>query len=414
MKALVYRISPARWMLCKAASLLSDRAYVGPMSGLRLAEVPIPELPSPTWVRLKTLLGGICGTDLSLIMQRNHPATILQSYADFPAVLGHENVAIIDAVGREVSGWSPGQRVCADPALGCVGRGIDPPCTQCRAGRSSVCDHAGDDRFPPRALIGLNRRTGGSWSGYFLAHESQLHAVPNDVPDETAVLVDPIASAAHAVLRRRPREGESVLVNGSGIIGLGVTASIRASGHENAVTAVARHSFQAGLAERMGADRVLIHQRDMRKSQRYQIVADDIGGIRLDGRCGNQALIGGYDLIYECTGTRRGLTSALKWARSRGTVVAVGTTGISRIDTTPMWFDELQVIGANGRQIEDIGDRRMHTYDVVFEWLKSGRLDLSFLPVSRYRLADYRQALIDLVRRSRKPLVKAAFDPHLA
>lgn len=414
MQALVYDISPARWMVVKAASLVSKRACFGALSGLRLVDRPVPQVPGPGWVRLKTVLGGVCGTDLALIALRNHPATILQQFAQFPAVLGHENVAVIDEVGPEVGGWEVGQRVCADPAIGCVGRGASTLCSHCTAGRSSLCEHGGDGRFPPRALIGLNGMTGGSWAGYFLAHQSQLHRVPEGVPDDIAVLVDPISSATHAVLRRRPQANETVLVNGLGIVGLGVVASLRALGHGNRITAVARHGFQAELARQLGATNVLQQTAVMSKRDRYQQVAEAVDGVRLSGRAGNQALVGGFGLTYECTGNRRGLTAALKWTRSRGTVVAVGTTGIARIDTTPIWFDELEVLGANGRQVESLDGRQVHSYDLVLEWLRDGRLDLTSLRARRFRLSDYRSALGALLTRSSGPIVKAAFDPHEA
>ena len=411
MKALVYHITPARWVFCKAASLLSKRVYHGPASALRLADRPIPALPGPGWVRLKTLLGGVCGTDLGMITQRMHPATTLRNFANFPAVLGHENVASIDEVGADVVGWPCGSRVCVEPALGCVGRSALPLCRQCAAGRPSLCECTGDGVLPSRPLIGLNSQTGGSWAEFFLAHQSQLHAVPDGVSDDRAVLVDPVASSAHAVLRRPPRPDETVLVTGSGIIALGVVASIRALGCKNVVTAVMRHGFQAELARKLGATHALINPRKASAADQYDAIARHVGGRRVPGRFGNQGLIGGFDLTYDCTGTGRGLTDALKWTRSRGTLVAVGTSGITLLDTTPIWFDELEVIGANGRQIETEQGRSIHTYDLVFEWMTSGRLDLSIVPVKRYPLREYRTAFDHLLGRARHPIVKAVFDP---
>ncbi len=412
MKGLVYSVSVPRWLACKLAGMATPRAFTGPLSMLRLRELPVPELPAADWVRLRTILGGVCGTDLALVFQKNHPNTILQQFAAFPAVLGHENVAIIDAVGPAVPGhWRTGMRVCVDPALGCAGRGIDPPCSQCAAGRPSVCEAPGDERFPPRALIGLNRVTGGSWAEYFVAHQSQLHAVPDAVIDDHAVLVDPIASAAHAVFRRRPRDGEHILITGAGIVAFGVLLAIRALGHANSITLVARNAAQANLARRLGAGEVLIQPRRMRRIDRYRAIAADAGAIRLDGRMGNQALLGGYDLTYDCTGTPMGLTFALGWTRARGTLVAVGTTGISIIDSTPLWFDELTVIGANGRQIEAADGRQLHTYEVVFDWLSTGRLDLSPLTPSIFPLSEYRAAFAALANRGASRVLKVAFDP---
>ncbi|MBX3395446.1 MAG: alcohol dehydrogenase catalytic domain-containing protein [Phycisphaerae bacterium] len=363
-------------------------------------------------MRLRTRLGGVCGTDLALVALRNHPNTILQQYASFPAVLGHENVAEIVEIGSAVSGWHIGQRVCVDPAVGCQGRGISPPCRACTNGVPSVCESPGGNGFPPRALLGLNSVTGGSWAEYFVAHASQLHATPEGIPDETAVLVDPIASAAHAVLRRRPQPGEDILVHGSGIISIGVIASIRTLGHDNRVTAIVRHQFQGELARRYGADKAIVLPRRTRRIDRYKAVAADTNGIRMDGRMGNQSLIGGYELTYDCSGNAAGLVDALMWTRGRGTLVAVGTTGIAMHDSTPIWFDELSVIGASGRQIEQLDGRRIHTYDLVFEWLQSGRLDLSALPQARYPLSRYREGLAALLNRSRRPIMKVVFDPR--
>src|SRR5262249_2279985 len=156
----------------------------------------------PEWVRLRTHLGGICGSDIALVSLRNHPATILQRLTSFPAVLGHECVATIDQVGPDVRDWRPGQRVCVDPCPSCVPRGITPPCPNCAAGRPSLCENSDRGDLPAGMITGLNARTGGSWSPAFVAHASQLVAVPDSISDDVAVLIDPIACAAHAVLRR--------------------------------------------------------------------------------------------------------------------------------------------------------------------------------------------------------------------
>ncbi|MFH1417708.1 MAG: alcohol dehydrogenase catalytic domain-containing protein [Planctomycetota bacterium] len=410
MQALVYNVTPVRWSLCKAAGFFSKQAYFSSFSPLKLRDCPIPELPGPGWVRLKTILGGICGTDLALVTQRLHPATILQNYATFPAILGHENVAIVDEVGSEVSEWKPGRRVCVEPAPGCHAHHNNELCPHCLAGRTSLCENAGGAGLPPRTLLGLNTITGGSWGQYFLAHHTQLHAVPDSVPDDTAVLVDSIASAAHAVLRRPPEPGENVLVSGSGIIALGVVAAIRALGLDNPVTSLVRHGFQADLARSLGATQVECFPRRAGSVDRYDTLARLTNGKRLAARFGNQDLLGGFDLTFECTGSGAGLSDAVKWTRSRGTVVAVGTSGITLLHTTAIWFNELQIVGANGRQIESCQGRDLHTYDLVFRWIEEGRLDLSALPVQRYRLADYRTAFKHLFRRGRHPVVKAAFE----
>jgi threonine dehydrogenase-like Zn-dependent dehydrogenase len=412
MKALVFNLTPRRWALCKALGFCSPRVFYGPLSALRLSELPEPTLPGPGWARLKTILGGICGTDLALVAHRMHPATILQNFVRFPATLGHENVAVIEAIGGEVPAeWRVGRRVCVEPAVGCHAYAAPVPCSHCVAGRPSLCEHGSNGHLPHRVILGLNPVTGGSWAERFVAHYSQLHAVPDSLSDETAVLVDAVSSAAHAVLRRPPLSGESVLVNGAGTVGLGVMLSIRASGHKNAVTAVVRHPYQEELAKRAGANSVIGVPRNMKAAVRYAAIARACGGRALPGRFGSADLLGGFDLTFDCAGTGVGLSDAIKWTRARGTVVAVGTSGIAVLDTTSLWFNELSVVGAHGRQVERVDGRDIHTYDLVMEWLRSGRIDPSVLPVRRYRLADYRAAFGDLLAGRSRMVLKAAFEP---
>ncbi|MCK6455986.1 MAG: alcohol dehydrogenase catalytic domain-containing protein [Phycisphaerae bacterium] len=411
MKALVFDPPRARWPLTRLLGMVVPRTWTGPLGGLRLVDVPPPALPGEDWVRVRTRLGGICGTDLALITLRNHPATILQRFASFPAVLGHENVGTIDAVGSAVAGWRVGQRVCIEPSLSCAPRGIAPVCRSCAAGRISLCENTDRGRLPPGLMIGLNRVTGGSWSPCFVAHESQLVAVPDDVSDEQAVLVDPVGCGLHAVLRRLPEPHERVLVNGGGILAIGLIASLRALGHANRVVAVVRHPFQAECLRRCGADDVRVHGRRMTTAERYDDVAAAIGGRRIAARFGNQAFVGGVELTYNCVGSGGSLTDAMKWTAPRGTVVMVGTSQIAVVDTTPLWFSELQVIGCNGRQRERLNDREMHTYEAVFELVRRGRLNLSGLLTHRFRLADYREALERLAFRGASGVIKAAFEP---
>jgi threonine dehydrogenase-like Zn-dependent dehydrogenase len=411
MKALTFDIHPAKWTLCKAAGWASKAAFWSPLSGLRLRDVPEPALPRSDWVRLRTRLGGICGTDLGAIFQRNHPASFLRVLTRFPVVLGHENVAEIDQVGPGVTGFSIGDRVCVEPTLSCEPRGITPPCTQCAAGQIALCENICAGDLPPGQIIGWNNFTGGSWAPHFVAHASQLHRVPDDVPDEIAVLVDPIACALHAAFRRLPADNETALVIGGGIIGAGLVASIRALASKARLIALVRHHGQANLMKRFGADDVVISPRSESSAVRYDRIAALFGGRRIPALFGNQAMIGGFDLVYDCVGSGASLTDAMKFTRGQGAVVALGTSQITVVDTTPLWFTELNLIGCNGRAVEQYKGKPLHTYDVVFDLIKNGRLDLTGLLTHQYPLDDYRDAFRELSMGRGGGLIKAAFVP---
>ncbi len=409
MKALTFDISPIRWLTCKALGRITPAAYWSRLAGLRLRELPMPELPGPEWVRLRTRLGGICGTDLALVLLRHHPATILRALNSFPAVLGHENVAVVDAVGSEASEWSIGRRVCVEPSLSCIPRGIDPPCRQCRDGLFCLCEHFLDGRLAPGLMIGTNRQTSGSWAPFFVAHKSQLHAVPPIVTDEQAVLVDPIACALHGVLRRPPQAGERVLIVGGGIIGLTTLSCIRVRPTACHVTIALRHRYQEQLARARGADDVIVWPRSAGHARRYDDIAARVKGRRVPAAFGNQMLLGGFDLVYDCIGTGQSLTDAMKFVRARGTVVELGTSQICVVDTTPLWLSEVTLLGSYGRQMERTGGSPQHTYEVVFDLIASGRFRTDGLLTHTFPLHEYRAAFATLTRRAATHPVKVAF-----
>lgn len=393
MRALVYDVRPWQWVACKVTGALRPGVYWSRLSGLRLREVPVPALPSPSWVRLRPILGGICGTDLAVILQRQHPASILQAFSSRPAVCGHENVAIVDEVGPAVGGFAPGDRVVVEPTLSCVPRGIDPPCRCCAEGRFTLCERFLDGPLPPGSMIGWNCFTGGSWAPFFVAHESQLYRVPESLSDEEAVLVDPAAGAVHAVLRHSPADDQTVLILGGGFMGIAVTAALRALGSRARLAALVRTPAQADRMRAFGADETIVVPPRTNQAGRYAAVAARVGGRIVPTRFGHHAFIGGFDVVYDCVGSGSSLTDAMKYARAGGVIVEVGTTQIVLADTCPLWFNEQTVLGVNGRAIESHGGRRMHTYEVVFELMTRGRLRLSELLTHRFGLEDYRRAL---------------------
>ncbi|MFW6066585.1 MAG: alcohol dehydrogenase catalytic domain-containing protein, partial [Planctomycetota bacterium] len=109
--------------MCKLLGAVRPSCRLGRLGGLRVRDIPAPELPGDDWVRVRTLLGGICGTDVALVAQKQPPDSILQAFSSLPAVLGHENVAVVETVGEDVDdGWL-GRRVCVEPTLCCEVRG---------------------------------------------------------------------------------------------------------------------------------------------------------------------------------------------------------------------------------------------------------------------------------------------------
>lgn len=413
MKGLVYGVNPAGWAACKLLRRVWRGCLFGRLNGLRLREVEPPALPGEDWVRCRTLLGGICGSDLAVLDQRQPPDSFLQAFATLPAVMGHENVAVVDEIGPAVDPRWAGKRVCVDPGLPCRVRGIEPPCPPCRAGRFGACENLGADgqgrsRLPPGVCLGFCRPVGGSWSERFVAHVSQLVEPPAELSDRQALLTDPLACSLHAVLRADVSSAAHALIYGSGVLGLGVVWALRAIGWEGKIDIIARHAHQAELARALGAEKVLALPAG--RGARFQAVAARTGGRVRRARFGSYMLSGGYDLVFECVGAPRTLEEALKWARAGGQVAMIGTGHGRGTDLTAVWFGELAVLGVSGRGEENFRGRKIHTYRLVHELMPSAGGELAALVTHTFALSDYKAALAAAADKAAHSSVKVAFE----
>jgi L-iditol 2-dehydrogenase len=413
MKAVVYDIKPVGWVTCLWLKRLWPGCLTTGLNGLSLREIPTPALPGEDWVRVRTLLGGICGTDMAILAQKQRPNSILQAYGSMPMLLGHENVAVVEEVGPAVDKTWIGKRVCVEPTLGCVARGIQPPCGRCKVEEFGACENFGANGIgaaglPPGTSIGYNNRTGGSCGEYFTAHASQLVEVPPGVSDEQAVLTDPAACSLHGALRADVAKAKQVLVYGAGAIGLTLTAVLRAIGYAGRIDVVARSAIAEKMARRLGADECL--RLPQVKVERFEIIAGRTSATIQRARLGAIMLSGGYDVAFDCVGSAQSLEECLKWTRARGQVVLIATGHGCGADLTPIWFRELQVIGAYGRQIEHYQGRRIGTYQIVHELMAAGKLKLDGLLTHAFRIEDYRRAFTVALNKGRFQTLKAAFD----
>lgn len=411
MKALQYTGSLPGYAATMALGRISRAACWGPLSCLKLRDVPEPSIPGPDWAVVKTRLAGICGSDLHLVMQETSPAA--SAFTSFPFTIGHENVGVLVEAGEGVGpDLTPGRRVVVDPLLPCVTRGIDPPCPSCRAGNYAVCENTTCGTLAPGMLIGSCRDTGGTWSPLFLAHKTQLFTVPDSVSDAAAVLTEPLAVALHAVMTSAPGgvPGEvppegATLVIGGGVIGLGVLASLRFLGDRSRVIALVRHEHQAGLAGQFGADEVV-----MAGSGWEDTLAGTLGARLLKPVVGRRVPTTGANRVFECAGSRSALDTALRFAAPGGEVVLVGLAAAPPgIDWSHVWRKELRIQGAFCYGWEEVVGRRERTFDTALRMLSSGMFELEKLVTHRFRLEDYRKALRILTDKGSSRAVKAVF-----
>lgn len=408
MRGLVFDISIARYALAKALGKQIPSLYWGPLSCLSLREVPEPTLRGPAWAKVAVEAAGFCGSDLSTVLLKMSPA--LTPFSSFPAVLGHEIFGRIAEVGAEAraAGFKEGDRVAINPAFGCRVRGIDPPCPACATGHPATCHRAGESNggLAPGFSIGYHKDLPGGFGDTLVAHATQLHHVPDGVPDVRAVLTEPLSIGLHAVLRRPPRDDEEVLIIGGGMIAYSVLAALRLAGHKCKVTQLVLVPFQAELARALGADEVIVAAQE----DAFERVIALTGARRHKPIIGHEVLTGGFAVSFDCVGTPDSLRDALGYTRSQGTVVMVGACGIvPQIDLTNIWARELDIRGTYFYAPEAGGK---HTIDMVLEMMTGdGARSVDALVTHTFPLEKYQEAIVANIDRGRSKAMKTIFKP---
>ncbi len=249
------------------------------------AEAP-PPMPSAGEVRVRVTRAGLCETDIQLV----------RGYMGFEGVLGHEFVGVAE------SGRYAGQRVVGEINCSCH------QCLTCLAGAPNHCPH--------RTVLGILGRN-GAFADFASLPEQNLHRVPDTVPDDAAVFVEPLA-AAFRILEQIDVTGKRVFILGDGRLGQ-LCAQVLAR-ETNRLMLIGKHESKLQCARDCGID--VIH----RSEQTDQRVAD---------------------VVVDCTGSPTGIQDAFRWLKPRGTLVLKTTVaGTPPLSLAPIVIDEFHVVGS--------------------------------------------------------------------
>jgi threonine dehydrogenase-like Zn-dependent dehydrogenase len=274
----------------------------------------------------------------------------------------------------------------------------------CASGRYALCLNVTEGDISPGIQTGFCRDTGGGWSdGSFVAHPSQLHRVPDELPDEAAVAVEPLACAVHAALKVDPGPEETVLVLGAGSVGLFVVGALRQLTRAGRVVCVAKHERQRAEALRLGADEV-VHPREV-----YGDLVTLLGAKRRDPELGKPVVLGGADRVFECIGSPGTMEDAIRLTRPGGEVALVGMPGVrSCMDLTPLWHGEVALSGAYAYGYEEYGSERVKSFELAMRIAPALKLETLVGP--RFRLGEYREAIAAARSAGRNGDIKVVFD----
>ncbi|MFQ6001483.1 MAG: alcohol dehydrogenase catalytic domain-containing protein, partial [Anaerolineae bacterium] len=252
-----------------------------------LPDYPRPK-PPPGEALIRVSLAGICNTDLE----------IAKGYMGFQGVLGHEFVGIVEEAEKE---WL-GKRVVGEINCYCG------ECPLCRRGLFTHC--------PERTTLGIWGRD-GAFAEYLTLPLANLHPVPEEIPDEDAVFVEPLAAALEIVEQIPVKPTDRVILLGDGKLGLLVAQVLALQACD--LLAVGHHAHKLEILKRRG-------------------IATHLGEGSLERS---------FDIVVDCTGNPEGFAQALALLRPRGTLVLKSTYhGETEVDLSHLVIDEITLIGS--------------------------------------------------------------------
>jgi threonine dehydrogenase-like Zn-dependent dehydrogenase len=123
----------------------------------------------------------------------------------------------------------------------------------------------------------------------------------------------------------------------------------------------------------------------------------------------SRMLVGGADIVFDSVGSTETLANAMKFTRPHGTLVVVGIGYPKRLDWTPVWLQEMRILGSVGQGWESWQGERLHTSVLVHRLIQEGRLDPTPMLTHRFDLADYGRAFATALGKGQSQAVKVAF-----
>lgn len=407
MKTMYLDVSVPRIVLTRALARFWRDAYFARSSCLRLAEFPDPPLPAPDWVRVKNQMCGICGSDLhQLLVDADLDVAPVALPSHQRIYLGHEMIGTITEAGADAKNFRVGDRVVRwGRGDDCIARGLEKLCPACARGHRVLCENASDTRG--------HHPIGGGFGDSYITPASVLLPVPDALCDEQAILIEPAAVAIHAVSRRaltgfrKPvRARMRVLVIGCGVIGFLVIQVLRAVEPNCEITALAEFEWQAELAREFGAAHTILVREDG-----YRRVAELTGAKLYAPRANNKMLLGGFDVTIDVVGNQITLNNALRWTRANGTVVLVGVNlHRMKLDVTPVWYQEVNLVGAVGHDVVKWDDEQISTFELAMRWMLDGTIKTEKLVTHRFALEEYRKAFQVALDKKGARSIKVAFE----
>ncbi|UTR07731.1 alcohol dehydrogenase catalytic domain-containing protein [Alkalihalobacillus sp. LMS6] len=333
----------------------------------RLEEVDVPTLENDKEIIVKVEATGICAGDIkafegapSFWGDETQPA-----YIKAPMIPGHEFIGHVVAKGDAVTDYEIGDRIISEQIVPCWA------CRFCNRGQYWMCEK--------HDLYGFQNNVNGSMAEYMkFTKEAINYKVPDKLPIEKAILIEPYACSMHAVNRGRIELGDTVVLSGAGTLGLGMIGAAKKSGAKTLVV-LDLIDERLELAKKFGADIVL----NPAKDDVVSIIKEMTEGY-------------GCDVYIEATGHPKSVEQGLSMIRKLGRFVEFS---VFKDPVTVDWSiisdrKELDVLGSH------LGP---YCYPLVIDGISNGDLPTEGVVTHQLALDDFAEGF-ELMKNGSKSL----------
>lgn len=316
---------------------------------------PVPECGEDDII-IKTEGCGICAGDLKC----QHGAAMFWGdekeapWVKPPFIPGHEFVGRIVKMGSQVKGFSLGDRITADQIVPCG------ECRFCKSGRYWMCQ--------PHSIFGFQNTNNGGMAEYVrYPKTSVISRVPEDMPLDQALLIEPYGCSKHAVDRAQIGNEDVVVISGAGTLGLGMITYARMKNPSKLIS-LDMADNRLEKAKEFGADITINPGRE----DVVQRILDMTDGY-------------GCDIYIEATGHPSSVVQGLKMIRKLGRFVEFSVFGEP---TTVDW----SIIG-DRKELDLLGSHLSpYCYPFVIENISNGNLKTEGVVSKTFSLEEWETA----------------------
>lgn len=272
-------------------------------------EKPTPEKGEAL---IKVTYGGVCNTDKE----------ITKGYMGYKGILGHEFTGVVEEINDEDKTFL-GKRVVGEINLGCKN------CEWCAKDLERHC--------PNRSTLGILTKD-GCFAEYVTLPLSNLIEIPENVPDEQAVFVEPLAAGLEILEQMHIQPCQKVMVLGDGKLGLLTALALNACGLD--VLIVGKHQNKLDIAKNQGVKTQLLSEFEQAPK---------------------------FDVVVEATGSITGFETSVSCVKPRGTLVLKSTIAASKeLNLAPIVINEITILGS-----------RCGRFEPAMRLIASGKIDFS-------------------------------------